>query len=95
MQVLAQIEMENNDGNIVTLEIIAEYEPFERAATGDYGMPTETDTDEVCDIITVNGMTEERAFLAFKVAYTYKDWLNKLTAAVREAFEEDFRVYGF
>jgi hypothetical protein len=95
MQIEAQIEMENNDGNIITLDIVAEYEPFERAATGDYGMPTETDTDEVCDIITVNGIAEERMFLAFKIAYSYRDWLNKLTAAVREAFEADSRVYGF
>jgi len=95
MQVLAQIEIENNDGNIITLDIVAEYEPADRAATDEYGRPTECDSEESCEIETLNGIAEDKMYLAFKIAYTYKDWYNKLTAAVREAFEADFRAYGF
>ncbi len=95
MQIETTIEMENNDGNIITLDIVAEYEPADRAATDEYGRPTECDTEESCEIETLNGIAEDRMFLAFNIAYSYRDWYNKLTAAVREAFEEDFRVYGF
>jgi hypothetical protein len=91
MTIETQLEIENNAGEIVILEIVAEYEPFERAATGAYGMPTETDSEEVCDITTVNGQDDEKLFNSeFDIAYNYKDFYNKLTQAVRSEFEREF-----
>jgi len=95
MHIETTLELENNDGNIIELTIVAEYEPADRAATDEYGRPTECDSPESCEIKTLNGIEEDRMFLAFKIAYTYEDWYNKLTAAVREAFDADFRAYGF
>jgi hypothetical protein len=93
MTIETTIEIENNAGEIVILEIVAEYEPFQAAATGAYGMPTECDSEEICDITTVNGQDDEKLFNSeFDVAYNYKEWYNKLTAAVREAFDDEFRA---
>ena len=95
MNIETTIEIENNQGDIIELKIVAEYEPFERAQTDGYGMPTETDTDEFCNITTVNGQDDEKLFNSdFDVAYQYKDWYNKLTQAVRSEFEREFYAYS-
>jgi hypothetical protein len=94
MQIEATILMEDNDGIEREMLIIAEYEPTEPADRDEYGRPTEFDSDEICDIISIDGIDPDKMFLRFNIAYSNKQYWNKLEGAVREQFDREFYAYS-
>lgn len=95
MRIETGLQIENSFGEIAALFIVAEYEPASSVVM-EWGIPTEAESGEIIDIISVDGQKLEDVYKAeFFESHTLERFIFLIEEAVRDELEREFDCVAF